>query len=136
MVPGYKMKKLDAIHLHELFSGKYAPLFWFAQLGGLIIPIILLLFRSMRKPLPAMIISLFVIAGAWLKRYLIVIPTMQHSFLPIQHVPLKFQHYSPTLIEMAITAASFILVLIIITVLSKLFPILPIYEMTEDHNDE
>lgn len=135
LVPGYKLKSLDAIHLHELFLGKYATLFWFAQLGGLIIPIILLLFKFMRKPLPVMIISLFVITGSWIKRYLIIVPTMQHPFLPIQHVPLKFQHYSPTIIEMAITAASFILVLFIITILSKLFPVLPIYEMTEEHKE-
>lgn len=135
LVPAYKLKTHDAIHLRELFSGHYAPLFWFAQLGGLILPIILLLFRFMRKPLPVMIIAVFVIVSSWIKRYLIVVPTMQHPFLPIQHVPLKFQHYSPTLIEMAVTAASFILVLFIITLLSKLFPILPIYEMTEEHKE-
>jgi molybdopterin-containing oxidoreductase family membrane subunit len=136
LVPGYKQKTLDAIHLQSIFTGHYSPLFWFTQIGGLILPIILLLFKEMRKPLPVMIISIFVITGAWLKRYLIVVPAMQHSFLPVQHVPLKFQHYSPTLIEMAITAASFILVLFIITILSKLFPVLPIYEMTEEHKEE
>jgi Ni/Fe-hydrogenase subunit HybB-like protein len=136
LVPGYKLKKIDTIHLHELFTGEYAPLFWFAQIAGLILPIALLLFRAMRKPLPALIIALFVITGSWIKRYLIVVPTMQNSFLPIQHVPLKFQHYSPTLIEMAITAASFLLVLIIVTVLSKLFPVLPVYEMTEENHQE
>jgi Ni/Fe-hydrogenase subunit HybB-like protein len=136
LVPAYKLKKQDAIHLHELFAGGYAALFWFAQLGGVIIPIVLLLFRSMRKPLPAMIISLFVIAGSWIKRLLIVVPVQQHPFLPIQHVPMKFQHYSPTLIEIMITTASFLLVLIIITVLSKLFPVLPIHEMTDDHKNE
>lgn len=132
LVPAYKMKRSDSIHLYELFAGHFAPMFWFAQIGGLILPIILLLFKKMREPLSAMIISLFVIAGAWLKRYLIVVPTMQHPYLPMQHVPEEFKYYSPTLIEIAVTLASFILVLIIITLLSKLFPILPVYEMTEE----
>jgi Ni/Fe-hydrogenase subunit HybB-like protein len=133
LVPGYKLKTMEAVHLKELFTGHYAFLFWFAQIGGVILPIILLLFKYMRRPLPAMIISLFVISGSWIKRLLIVVPTQVHPHLPIQHVPEKFHHYTPTLIEMLITAASFILVLMIITILSKVFPVLPVSEMTENH---
>jgi Ni/Fe-hydrogenase subunit HybB-like protein len=53
---------------------------------------------------------------------------MEHPFLPIQYVPDNFKLYTPTLTETAITLASFILVLIIVTVLSKLFPVIPIEE--------
>jgi molybdopterin-containing oxidoreductase family membrane subunit len=132
MVPGYKLKSLDAIHLRELFRGEYAPLFWGVQLFGLIIPVILLLFKRIRKPLPMMIISIAVLAGAWLKRYIIVVPPQGHPNLPVQHVPVEWVVYQPTLIETAVTLAAIILVLIIVTVLSKLFPILPIWELTED----
>ncbi|HEX2936903.1 MAG TPA: NrfD/PsrC family molybdoenzyme membrane anchor subunit [Bacteroidales bacterium] len=136
LVPAYKLKRADVGHLHELFVGHHALMFWFAQLTGLIIPIILLLFKPFRKPLPITIISAFVVVASWFKRYLIVVPTMEHPYLPIQHVPHHFMHYSPTLIETGITVASFLLVLIIITILSKSFPVLPIYEMTELHSEE
>jgi molybdopterin-containing oxidoreductase family membrane subunit len=136
MVPGYKLKRSDALHLQELFTGSHALLFWSVQLGGLIIPILLLLFKQMRRPLPIMLVSVAVVLGAWFKRYLIVVPIQEHPFLPIQHVPHKFMHYSPTLIETAITLASIIMVLMIITVLSKVFPVLPVYEMTEEHHEE
>jgi len=132
MVPGYKLKSLDTIHLRELFSGEYAPLFWGVQLLGLVIPVILLLFKRFRKPLPIMIISIAVLAAAWLKRFIIVVPPQGHPFLPVQHVPVEWVVYKPTLIETAVTLASIILVLIIVTVLSKLFPILPIWELAED----
>ena len=126
LVPAYKMKKFDAIHIRELFIGSYALMFWLVQILGLVLPIILLLFRKARKPLPMLVIALFVIVGAWFKRYIIVIPTQLHPNLPIQNVPEYFKFYTPTLIETAITAASFILVLLIITVLAKIFPIVPI----------
>jgi Ni/Fe-hydrogenase subunit HybB-like protein len=135
LIPAYKLKKADASHLYELFAGHHAVLFWFTQLGGLILPIILFLFKPMRKPLPAMVIALFVVIGAWFKRYLIVSPTMEHPFLPIQHVPHNFMHYQPTIIEMAVTLAPIIMVLMIITVLSKIFPVLPIYEMVEHEKE-
>ena len=132
MVPGYKMKKFDAIHLQSLFAGTHALMFWSVQIFGLILPIILLVFNRMRKPLPMLIIASFVLVGAWFKRYIIVVPTMEHPFLPIQNVPLNFKVYSPTLIETLVTIAPFILVLLIITILSKVIPIVSIHETIEE----
>ena len=131
MVPAYKMQKYDSMHLHDLFTGSHALLFWSVQLFGLILPILLLLIKKMREPLPMFIIALFVILGAWFKRYIIVVPTMEHPFLPIQNVPMNFKVYSPTLIESLITLAPIILVLIIITGISKLVPIIPVEETLE-----
>ncbi len=128
LVPGYKLQRADAIHLTELFSGKDACMFWIVQIGGLVLPILLLFFRPFRKPLPILVISIAVLIAAWFKRYLIVIPTQEHPFLPIQHVPQNFVVYTPTLVETMITIGPFILVLIIITLISKFFPVIPLHE--------
>jgi len=136
MVPGYKMKKFEAIHLQNLFTGGHAILFWSVQILGLVLPIILLLFKQIRRPKPMLIIALFVLMGAWLKRYIIVVPTMEHPFLPIQNVPLHFKVYSPTLIEILITIAPLIMVLLIITILSKVVPIIPIHETLEQQHEK
>jgi len=128
LVPGYKMKKFDAVHLRQLFAGEHALLFWGVQGLGLIIPIILLLMKPFRKPLPMLIIGIFVLAGSWLKRYIIVVPVQEHPYLPIQHEPANFMVYSPTLIEILISIAPIIMVLMIISVLAKLFPVIPIWE--------
>ena len=132
MVPGYKMKKFEAIHINELFTGAHAFLFWSTQLLGLVIPIVVLLFKKMRKPFPMLIIAIFVLVGAWFKRYIIVVPTQEHPYLPIQNVPMNFKIYSPTLIEILITIAPFILTLMIITILSKVIPIVSIHETVEE----
>jgi molybdopterin-containing oxidoreductase family membrane subunit len=60
---------------------------------------------------------------------------MEHPFLPIQNVPLNFKIYTPTLIEIGVTIAPMIMVLLIVTVLSKVIPIIPIQE-TLDHASE
>ena len=132
LVPGYKLKTHDAIHLRELFAGHHALLFWSVQLLGLIIPVILLLIKQMRKPFPLLIISIFVFIASWFKRYIIVVPPQEHPFLPVQNVPVEWIIYKPTLIEIAVTSASVILVLMIITILSKLFPVIPIWEIAEE----
>ena len=136
IVPAYKFKGGEAEHLKSMLIGHDSVMFWFVQIGGLIIPFILLLIPAMRKPLPAMLISVIILVGAWFKRYLIVVPIQQHPYFPIQNVPEKFMQYSPTTAEVAITVGSFVLVLIIMTLLSKLFPVIPIWEIKEELEDE
>lgn len=128
LVPGYKLKTADAIHLKELFSGNHALLFWGVQLLGLAIPTLLMLFRALRRPLPMVFIAGVMLAASWLKRLIIVVPPQAHPFLPVQNVPPEWIIYKPTIIEILVTIASLILVLIIITLLSKLFPVISIWE--------
>jgi Ni/Fe-hydrogenase subunit HybB-like protein len=132
LVPGYKMEKFEATHLHELLAGRHALLFWSTQILGLILPTILLIFKPFRKPLPLLFISIFVFAGSWLKRYIIVVPVQEHPFLPIQHVPEAFKVYTPTLAEIMISIAPMIMVIMIISTLSKLFPVIPVWETAEE----
>jgi molybdopterin-containing oxidoreductase family membrane subunit len=138
MVPGYKMKGEEAGYLHDLFLGNYAQMFWSVQILGMLMPILLLLFKFGRRPIPMFVISLFVITGAWFKRYLIVIPTMLHPLTPMQEVPEAWKHYSPTFPELAITLAAIAAVLLIITLFARFFPIMSSWEIAEergiDHN--
>ena len=136
IVPAYKTNTADAKHVQEMLSGHESIMFWMVQLGGLIIPFLLILFRPMRRPLPLMLISIVILTGAWFKRVLIVVPTQLAPYYPIQNVPEEWTHYMPTIPEIAITTGSFILVLIIMSVLAKLFPVIPIWEIKEEihHN--
>ena len=136
LVPAYKMEKFNALELNDLFTGEYAPMFWFAQIGGIILPIVLLLFKGMRKPLAMLIISIVVLVASWFKRLIIIVPTMANPYLPRQYVPDAWMVYKPTLIETAISLGSVILTVMIISVLVKLFPVIPIWEMAEEQNME
>lgn len=135
LVPAYKLKKFDAIHIRELFTGHYAVLFYLTQVAGLVIPLVLLLFRQMRRALPLTIMATVMLAMAWLKRYIIVVPVQGHPYLPIQFVPEKFEVYVPTITETAVTLGTFILVLMIITILAKLFPVIPVWETAAEEHD-
>ncbi|HAN78853.1 MAG TPA: polysulfide reductase [Bacteroidales bacterium] len=132
LVPYYKMRQADAVHLNTLFTGHYAPMFWSVQIFGLILPIILLLFPKMRKPGAIATIAVFVLVGSWFKRLLIVVPTMLHPHLPIQNVPESFHVYVPTGLEIVLTLFPMVGVLLVITILAKLFPVIPIWEYAHD----
>jgi Ni/Fe-hydrogenase subunit HybB-like protein len=134
LVPAFKMKKPEEAHLNNLFAGEFAPLFWFAILVGMVIPILVMINRKGRKPFPMFIAGIMVVVGAWFKRYLIVTPTLLHPFLPMQDVPDSYRHYFPSWEEWAIAMGSLAGALLIITIFVRIFPIIPIQEtVTEQH---
>ncbi len=134
LVPGFKMKTADAHHLHTLFSphGEYFWMFWLTQTFGLLLPIFLGLFKRFRKPFPMMLIGVSLLIGAWFKRIIIIIPTLIHAFLPIQNVPEEFTVYEPTGIEITITLGVIAIAVLIFTVLAKIFPVIPLWEIAEE----
>lgn len=135
LVPAFKMKKSEEEHLLGLFTGEFAPIFWFAITTAMIIPILILIFKKGRKPLPAFIAGVLVVIGSWFKRYLIVTPTLLHPFLPMRDVPEAYKHYYPTWEEWAIAIGSLAGAMLIITIFARLFPIIPIQE-TIDETEE
>jgi molybdopterin-containing oxidoreductase family membrane subunit len=131
-VPFYKMKGHEAEHLNSLMYGDYAPMFWSVQILGMVLPMILLMFKWGRKPGVLSLISVVVIVGAWFKRYLIVVPTLSHPYIPTDRVPESWIHYNPTFPEWTITAATLAAALMIITLLVRYFPVIPVQETLEE----
>ncbi len=134
LIPIFTAPVEEDIHLSALVSGEWAPLFWFSQIVGLLLPLVLLLFKTGRKPFPMFIIGLMVVIGSWWKRYIIVIPTLLHPFLPIEGVPESWHHYFPSLHEWVITAATLAMALLIITFLVRILPVIPIQRTADEQS--
>ena len=134
VIPEFTSKKEEITHLNHLYSGQFAPLFWFVNIGGLIIPIIVLLFEKGRKPLTMFIIALLVVVGSWWKRFLIVTPTLLSPFLPVQGVPESWHHYFPSFHEWIITIGTLAMALLIITVLVRYLPVIPIQRTADEQS--
>lgn len=139
---GYKLEGRDRELLQALFVGQYAMAFWTVQSVGVFLPILLMLAvlalrRNQQFVIPGVVLaSGLVIIGAWAKRYLIVIPTLQTPFLPAQRLPWEWTHYRPTWVEWSITTAAVAGFLLIYTLLVKTFPIISIWETRQDEPPE
>lgn len=136
LVPAFKMKKSEEAHLIGLFSGDFAPMFWFAIMVGMIIPILILVNKWGRKPGWVFAASIMVVVGAWFKRYLIVTPTLLHPLLPMKDVPERFKTYFPSWEEWAIALGSLAGAMLIITLFVRIFPIIPIQETITGHDEQ
>lgn len=131
LIPAYKMSGLHANHLLSLFVGKDAFFYWSVVVFGILIPFLLPLFPKMRKPVPLTIISVIVLIAGWFRLYLIVIPGLLRPYLPIQDVPESWKHYFPSVVEMTVVAATFAGVLLVVTLFSRYFPIISVWEVAE-----
>ena len=131
LVPAYKTTVDEAEHLQGLFTGEFAALFWFVTVAGLLVPIVVLGFKKGRKPFILFIISILVVLAGWWKRYLIVTPTLLHPFLPVEGVPEEWHHYVPTTLEWTITGGNLATALLIITLLVRYLPVIPIQQALE-----
>lgn len=136
LVPAFKMKTAEEHHLMALFTGEFSILFWTTIIMGMVVPVIVLLFPGGRKPLPAFIMGVLVVIGAWFKRFLIVTPSMLSPFLPMYDVPESYMHYSPTWEEWSITIGSLAGALLVITIFVRFFPIIPIHETIEEREEQ
>ena len=132
LLPIFTAPVQEDIHLKALVSGEYSQIFWFSQIVGLLLPTGLLLFKRWRKPLPMFIIGMMVVIGSWWKRYIIVTPTLLHPFLPIEGVPESWHHYFPSLHEWLITGATMAMALLLITLMVRYLPVIPIQRTIDE----
>ncbi len=132
VVPFFTAKKGEDVHLESLLTGHYAGLFWFVTIVGLVLPCLALFFKKGRKPLPMFIIGIVVVIGSWWKRYIIITPTLLEPFLPIQGVPESWRSYFPSAHEWIITIATLAMALLIITLLVRYLPAVPIQRTADE----
>lgn len=130
-IPAYKMATAEGHLLNDLFSGSYSIAFWTCQFGTVLIPIIVLAIPAGRKLIPITITCIIIVLGAWVKRYLIVVPTLLHPFMPIQEVPGTWSSYFPNYVEFSVTAACLAGIFLVITLFAKMFPMMAVWEVEE-----
>src|SRR5579872_6428880 len=103
--------------------GPYSPFFWTMLLCSFVVPFVLLGIRKLRNISTAMISSVCVLIGMWLERYLIVAPTLGNP-----RITAAMGLYTPTWVEIAITAATFAAMIVLYLLFARLFPIIAVWE--------
>ena len=76
------------------------------------------------------------VTALWVNRYIIVIPTLETPFLPIQDIRPDWINYSPTWVEWSLTLAGVSIFAMLFMLVSKIAPIISISEMQEQDKNE
>jgi len=104
--------------------GSFAPLYWTMVVCNFVVPFTILSLRRLRTITGCVIASFGVCIGMWLERFLIVVPSLGHKYLPY-----TWGSYRPRPVEIIITAATFAAMTLLYALFSKFVPIISIWEL-------
>ncbi|MGO9589987.1 MAG: NrfD/PsrC family molybdoenzyme membrane anchor subunit [Candidatus Acidiferrales bacterium] len=107
-------------------TGRYSPLFWTMVVCNFIIPFPLLAIKKLRTITGCVIASIGVVIGMWLERFLIIVPSLSHKYLPYSWAT---NFYKPSWVEITITAATFAAMAMLYMLFSKFIPIISVWEL-------
>jgi molybdopterin-containing oxidoreductase family membrane subunit len=127
----YGSEKNDEQLIKILFDEYYA-MFIISNYIGVLVPLIVVGFKRLRTIRNITISAVIVIIALWLNRYLIVVPTLESPYLPIQDYRTDWVIYSATWVEWALTAAGVAMFCLLFTIGSKLIPIVQVSELKEE----
>ncbi len=127
----YSNKEHDILLLNSLFD-RYFWHFIFANYLTVILPIVVMTFKRFRTIKNISFTALVAIIGVWINRYLIVVPTLENPYLPIQDTRLEYVFYSPTWVEWLLIVAGIAGFCLLFTVIAKFVPIIPMQEVLDE----
>jgi Ni/Fe-hydrogenase subunit HybB-like protein len=130
----YGSVKMDKLLIDKLFTNYYW-LFIFSNYFCVLFPMIIMGFKRFRKISLITLSAVVAVVGLWFNRYLIVVPTLETPYLPIQETRLDWLHYSPTWVEFSLTLAGFATMALLFMLAAKFVPIVSISELTEKEHE-
>jgi Ni/Fe-hydrogenase subunit HybB-like protein len=122
---GYKLHGNEAVWLAELFTGAMAPLYWF-YVASLLVPGLVVLIPALRRIGPIVASALLVVVAMWAERWVIVVGSLR-----VPQVGPDFGVYSPTWVEIGITAGLIALFALLITLAVRFLPVVSMWEVRE-----
>lgn len=132
MTDWYSSKVWDSKLLDRLFDmNQYGLMFWAANIFGVVIPIVVLSIPRFRTINIITIVSVLMVLAMWIKRFLIIVPTLQTPLLPMQDIRPEYINYSITWVEWALTFSGIATFCLLFTLAAKFVPIIPIWETAE-----
>lgn len=120
----FSHKKHDVDLLNTLFS-RYFWQFIFANYFGILMPIAILFFKKLRTVKLVTLAAIISVMGIWMNKYLIVVPTLETPYLPIQDTRAEFVHYTATWVEYSLSLTGIAAFLLFFTLILKFVPAIP-----------
>ena len=124
----YTNEKAESDLVDKLFHGHYAAQFWTMAIVGLVVPCVMLALPKTRSLGGIVTASVLVNVGMWIKRFIIVVPTLSSPFLPVTLPPGQHFGYVPTWVEWAITVGGFACFSLLYAAFSKFVPVVSLWE--------
>jgi len=135
----YGSQKNDQELISTLFD-RYYWMFLFSNYVGVLLPLIVIGIPRLRKINFITITAIVVVLALWFNRYLIVVPTLETPYIPIQDSRPDWLFYKGTWVEWVLTAGGIASFCLFFTIAAKFIPIIPLSAKkklsTPEHKNE
>ncbi len=128
IVSWYGQEPVEKVIAETLTTGWAAPMFYLMLFSNTLAPIALCFQRVRASMLGLFIVALLVQVGMYLERVLIVAVSLGQNWLPF-----SWGYYTLRLPETLITIGAFALVAFCFFAISRLLPLVPLWEVQEGH---
>ena len=122
----YSQNIIEMETFRERAFGHYAPEYWSMVVCNTVIPMLFLLKKFRTHLVWLFIISIFVNIGMWFERFVIIVGSVAHDFIPN-----AWGHYRPTWVEGGIMVGAFCLFFFLFLLFVKHLPSVSMTEMKE-----
>ncbi|MEI7723879.1 MAG: NrfD/PsrC family molybdoenzyme membrane anchor subunit [Bacteroidota bacterium] len=131
----YGSEKNDELLIQLLFKEFYWP-FIISNYVGVLLPLVVVGIAKFRTITNITLTSIVVIIALWLNRYIIVVPTLESPYLPIQDARPEWLNYTATWVEWSLTAAGVAIFCLLFTLASKFITIVPVSGLQGEEKKE
>jgi molybdopterin-containing oxidoreductase family membrane subunit len=121
----YGSEKNDSLLIDKLFT-EFFWMFIISNYVGVILPLIIMGIPKFRTINSITFAAIICVIALWFNRYLIVVPTLETPFLPIQDSRVEYLYYSSTWVEWSTTVGGIALFCLLFTLMSKFVPIIEV----------
>lgn len=105
--------------------GKFGIAFHLANFFGIVLPIGVLFIRKFRTTDNIAILAVLMVIAMWVRRYLVVVPTLETTLYPMQDIRPEFISYSATWVEWTLVIAGAATFFLFFTLVPRIVNIIP-----------
>ena len=112
--------------LYALLLDRWSVLFWAFVIGGLVIPLLIMIFRRTRTVAGVSVAACLVVVAFFIKRFLMFIPPLTEPLIGGE-----VGAYTPSWVEIAVTVGAIAAIPLLLVGIFKVVPVLAVVEIEE-----
>ena len=118
--------------IYKLFDfSDYGSWFYLAAFIGVLVPMLFSGIPFFRTINTITIGAVIAVVCMWIKRYLIIVPTLETPLLPLQDPRPEYVHYHATWVEWSLTAGGVAMFILFFMLFIRFMPIIPVADVSE-----
>lgn len=125
-IPWYKPFNFELMPLAAKLYGRYSYIFWPMVFFNSVFPLLMFFRKVRRNPAILFVIAIGIQVAMYFERLLMVTPALSIGYLPSQWIS-----YTPNWFELALTAWEINIFIFLYLLISKIIPVVSIFEVKE-----